>query len=85
MMSDLGFVLAGLLAKKEIFKRPSPPLLGLLTRLSKHPAKNISSINCWQYWQYFALDVGTYEVQDINAGGGKGEEIKAEIQQDYAK
>ena len=71
--------------RREISKRQYPPLPGLLTRLSNSPAKNISSINCWQYWQYFALDVGTYDEHEINAGGQRGDEIKAEIQQDYAK
>ena len=48
-------------------------------------SKNISSINCCQYWQLFALDVGTYSEEEINEGGPKGQEIKPEIQQDFAK
>ena len=38
-----------------------------------------------QYWKLLALDVGTYDANDINAGGPKGEEIQQTIKEDFAR
>ena len=38
-----------------------------------------------QYWQLLALDVGTYDTDDINAGGAKGAEIKQTIKEDFTR
>lgn len=38
-----------------------------------------------QYWKLLALDVGSYSSDDINAGGPKGEEIKQQIKEDFAR
>ena len=38
-----------------------------------------------QYWKLLALDVGTYDADDINAGGPKGDLIQQTIKEDFAR
>ena len=38
-----------------------------------------------QYWKLLALDVGTYDADDINAGGPEGDQIKQTIKEDFTR
>ena len=39
----------------------------------------------FQYWKQLAYDIGTYEEDEVNADGPRGEEIKEEIKNDYTR
>ena len=38
-----------------------------------------------QYWKLLTLDVGTYDADDINAGGPEGDQIKQTIKEDFTR
>ena len=38
-----------------------------------------------QYWKLLALDVGTYDADDINAGGPERDQIKQTIKEDFKR
>ena len=38
-----------------------------------------------KYWQPLAMSIGTYDDNDITAGGTKGLKIRDQIKEDYAR